>query len=219
MNKDQPGYEGFKDYTPRLLRAYDRAVLGFVGPRVWKMSAEPGLELYRNHMGRRHVDVGPGTGYFIAESSPSKDTDLTLIDPNPNVLEHCAETLAEWEPALVNANVLEPLPVEGPFHSAGLVYVIHCLPGPMEAKARAVENIAAVLTPDGVLFGGTVLGLSADHTWPARTFLRIANLRGGMDNRGDDVAGLRTILEASFRGVTITLPTPSVAYFVASRPR
>lgn len=219
MNKDQPGYKGFKDYTPRLLRTYDRAVLGFVGPRVWKMSDEPGLELYRKHMGQRHLDVGPGTGYFIAESAPSQDTDLTLVDPNPNVLAHCAETLAAWEPTAVNANVLEPLPVEGPFDSAGLAHVIHCLPGPIAAKARAIENIASVLASDGVLFGGTVLGLSAGHTWPARTFLRIANLRGGMDNRDDDVAGLRTILEASFREVSVTLPSPSVAYFVASLPR
>lgn len=219
MDPSEPGYRGFKDYTRRFLRTYDRWVVGFMGPRVWKMGVEPGLDLYRSHMGRRHLDVGPGTGYFIVESDPPKDTDITLVDPNPNVLEHCAETLAAWEPTTVRANVLEPLPPEGPFDSAALAHVIHCLPGPMTAKARAVQNIAAVLTSDGVLFGGTVLGFSAEHTWPARTFLHLANFHGGFDNRGDDVEGLRTMLEDSFRAVEIATPTASVAYFVASQPR
>lgn len=219
MDPREPGYKGFKDYTPRFLKTYDQWVLGFMGPRVWKMGAEPGLNLYRNHMGRRHLDIGPGTGYFIVESDPPKGTDMTLVDPNPNVLEHCAQTLAAWEPTTIRANVLEPLPLEEPFDSAALAHVIHCLPGPMAAKARAIQNIAAVLTKDGVLFGGTVLGFSAEHTWPARMFLHLANFHGGFDNRGDDVKGLRTMLEDSFREVSIRTPTASVAYFVASQPR
>lgn len=63
-------------------------------PRVWKIGDEPGLNLYRNHMGRRHLDVGPGTGHFIVEANPPQDIELTLPDANPNVLElssseHC----------------------------------------------------------------------------------------------------------------------------------
>src|SRR5204863_6798285 len=50
------------------------------------------------------------------------------------------------------ADVLKPLPVKGPFASAALHAVLHCLPGPMERKAKAVSNVAAVLQPDGVLF-------------------------------------------------------------------
>jgi hypothetical protein len=88
----------------------------------------------------------------------------------------------------------------------------------MTAKAPAIEHIAAVLTNEGVLFGGTVLGLSAKHTRAARMFLRIANLQGGFDNREDDVDGLRMMLEASFEEVEIEVPG-SIAYFVASRPR
>jgi SAM-dependent methyltransferase len=219
LDPSEPGYKGYKDYTPRFLKTYDTWVLGFMAPCVWKMGAEPGLDLYRNHMGRRHLDIGPGTGYFIAKSKPPKDIELTLVDPNPHVLDHCAERLATWDPTMVEANVLEPLPLEGPFDSAALAHVIHCLPGPMAAKARAIEHIAAVLTNDGVLFGGTVLGLSANHTRAARLFLRLANLQGGFDNRDDDVGGLRTMLEASFQEVDIEIPTDSVAYFVASRPR
>jgi SAM-dependent methyltransferase len=219
LNRDEPGYKGFKDYTSRFLKLYDPWVLGFMAPRVWKMGGEPGLDLYRKHMGRRHLDVGPGTGYFIAESRPPDDTELTLVDPNPHVLDHCAKTLAAWRPTMVRANVLEPLPVQGPFDSAALAHVIHCLPGPMGAKAKAIEHTAAVLSRDGVLFGGTVLGLSADHTRAARMFLRLANFQGGFDNRDDDVDGLQTILDEHFHEVEIGTPSASVAYFVAGRPR
>jgi SAM-dependent methyltransferase len=219
MNPNEPGYQGFKDYTARFLKIYDMWVLGFMAPRVWRMGDEPGLDLYRKHMGRRHLDVGPGTGHFIAASTPPEEVELTLVDPNPDVLDHCAKTLAAWEPTMVRANVLEPLPLQGPFDSAALTHVIHCLPGPMGAKARAVEHIASVLTVDGVLFGGTVLGFSARHTWAGRVFLRLANTQGGFDNREDDVDGLRTMLEEHFREVRIETPTSSVAYFVASRPR
>lgn len=219
MDPSESGYKGFRDYTPRLLKAYDPWVLGFMAPRVWKVGVEPGLEAYRKHMGHRHLDVGPGTGYFIAESQPPEDIELTLVDANPHVLDHCSDRLATWEPRTIVANVLEPLPVKGPFDSAGLAHVIHCLPGPMPAKARAIEHIAAVLTQDGVLFGGTVLGLSARHTWAARSFLRMANLQGGFDNREDDVNGLQTMLNAFFQQVEIDISTGSLAYFVASRPR
>jgi hypothetical protein len=47
----------------------------------------------------------------------------------------------------------------------------------------------------------------------------LANLQGGFDNRDDDLEGLRTMIEASFHDVQIEIPTGSVAYFVASRPR
>lgn len=219
MDPGEPGYQGYKDYTPRFLKTYDPWVLGFMGPRVWKMGTEPALDLYRKYMGRRHLDVGPGTGYFIAEAMPPPDTELTLLDPNPHVLEHSAGRLAAWQPTTVEANVLRHLPVQGSFDSAALTHVIHCLPGPMPSKAPAIGHIAEALSQDGVLFGGTVLGLSADHTLAARMFLRLANLHGGFDNRDDDVEGLRSILEASFEDVEIELPSPSVAYFIASRPK
>jgi SAM-dependent methyltransferase len=219
LDPNEPGFKGFKDYTPRFLKIYDAWVLGFMAPRVWKVGDGPALDLYKEHMGHRHLDVGPGTGYLIAESKPPKDIELTFVDPNPNVLDHCDSILADWEPTTVRANVLEPLRLEGPFDSAGLTHVIHCLPGPLDSKARAIMNIAAHLSRDGVLFGGTVLGLDAEHTWAAKTFLRLANLQGGFDNRDDDVDGLRAILEEHFHDVEVEIPSGSMAYFVASRPR
>lgn len=218
MDPNDPGYAGYREYTPTFLRIYDAWVLGVMAPFAWKTGAEPGLELYRQHTGARHLDAGPGTGYFIERAGVPLDTELTLLDANPNVLAHCAKRLVRWEPTLVEANLLKPLPVQGPFDSAALAHVIHCLPGAMEAKAAAVEHVADVLTDDGVLFGGTVLGMGANHNAAARGFLRIANRQGGFDNLGDDAEGLRAILEHSFHDVDID-DAASIAYFVARHPR
>lgn len=218
MNSDAPGYAGFKDYGPGLLRIYDWWVLGFMVRAVWRTPVQPILEAYSRHVARRHLEIGPGTGYFLAEANLPDDVELTLVDPNPHVLAHAATRLAQRDPVAVEANVLEPLPVEGPFDSAGLSNVLHCLPGPMAAKASAVRHVADVLGPDGVLIGSTVLGVDGPHTRVAKSCLTLFNRRGAFDNLGDTADGLSRILEASFSDVAIEV-AGSVARFEARRPR
>jgi hypothetical protein len=75
-----------------------------------------------------------------------------------------------------------------------------------------------VLSPEGVLFGGTVLSLRGNHTRSARTFLRAANKQGGFDNPDDTPEGVRRILETSFSTVDVSV-VGSAAFFVAVRPR
>ncbi|HET6791883.1 MAG TPA: hypothetical protein VFI35_09905, partial [Actinomycetota bacterium] len=48
---------------------------------------------------------------------------LFLLDPNPNVLRKTSRRLAAMHPLTVEADVMKPLPVEGPFDSAALNYV------------------------------------------------------------------------------------------------
>ena len=91
------------------------------------------------------------------------------------------------------------------------------LPGPMERKAVAVEHIARVLLPDGVFFGHTILGQSAMHTRLGRRLLATVNKRGTFDNLDDTEAGLRAILERSFREVDLRTHR-ATATFVAKRP-
>ncbi len=221
MERSDPSYKGQAGYNPLLLGIYDAWVLKFMAPTVWKMPVPPVVELYRRHLGSRHLDVGPGTGYFIEKAAPPAGTEITLLDPNPHVLEHASRRLESMAPTTVEADVMKPLPVDGPFDSAALSFVLHCLRDPMTNKATAIRNIADVLTPEGVLFGGTVLGHEASHTRPARAFLWAANKQGGFDNLDDTVDGLREILGASFRDVDVevvgsaalfsaTAPTPSV---------
>jgi ubiquinone/menaquinone biosynthesis C-methylase UbiE len=218
MDKTDPNYKGYRGYNRFMLTIYDPWVLGFMSRAVWKVPIPPGIEQYRRNIGHRHLDVGPGTGYWLEKAAPPAGTAITLLDPNPNVLARCSERLASMHPRTVRASVMEPLPLEPTFDSAALSFVIHCLRGPMSNKATAIRNIAAVLEPGGVLFGGTVLGLEAHHTPQARAFLKFANKAGDFDNLGDTADGLRRMLEESFREVEIEV-VGSAAMFTASGPR
>ncbi len=217
MDPSDPAYKGQKDYGPLMLAVYDWWVLGFMARTVWRSPTPLILERYRPLFGRRHLDIGPGSGYCIDEAAP-EGTHVTLLDPNRDVLAHCEKRLSRFNPVVVEADVLKPLPVEGRFDSAALSFVLHCLPGPMEHKSPAIENIATVLEPDGVLFGGTVLGLGEHHTAPARAFLKAVNRRGAFDNLTDTPAGLEAILSASFRSVEVDV-VGSLAMFTAREPR
>ena len=218
MDRDDPAYRGQRDYTPRLLRMYDPFVLGFAARFVWRCPTSRLVDGYRQHIRDRHLDVGPGTGYFIDHSGLPDGSRVTLLDPNPNVLEHATGRLRRLDIEAVEADVLKPLPVDGPFDSAALHMVIHCLPAPLSRKAAAVANVAAVLAPTGVLFGASVLGTSGSHTWLARRYLAAFNRQGGFDNLDDTEAGLRDILGASFGQVELEI-VGSASIFAARDPR
>lgn len=218
MDRNDPSYMGQRGYNRFLLAIYDPWVLGFMSRAVWRVPVPPGVERYRQLLGRRHLDVGPGTGYFLDKAAPAAGTEITLLDPNPNVLAKASRRLAAMHPTTVEADVMKPLPVEGRFDSAALSFVLHCLRGPQANKAVAIRNIADVLEPHGVLFGGTVLGLEERHTPQARAVLRAFNRAGDFDNLGDTADGLRRILEGSFEEVEVEV-VGSAAMFTARRPR
>jgi SAM-dependent methyltransferase len=218
MDRDDPAYTGQAGYNPFLLAIYDPFVLGFMARAVWRCPTPPVVERFRQHLRRRHLDVGPGTGYFIEKAAPPVGTAVTLLDPNPNVLARSSRRLAAMHPTTIEADVMKPLPVDGRFDSAALNYVLHCLRGPQSHKAVAIRNVAAVLEPDGLLFGGTVLGTAERHTPQARVVLRAFNRKGDFDNLGDTTEGLRRILEESFQTVEIDV-IGSVAHFTATGPR
>jgi SAM-dependent methyltransferase len=218
MDRSDPAYRGQADYSPLLLRLYDPIVIGVVAPTVWRFPRDPLPNLYRARIGARHLEVGPGTGYLLDHAGIPDGTDVTVVDPNPNVLRHVVRRLRRLHVTAVEAAVLKPLPVDGPFDSAGLCHVLHCLPGPLSRKATAISNIAAVLAPDGVLFGASVLGRSGNHTWLGRRVLAAFNRRGAFDNLDDSESGLREILQASFERVEMK-PYRSVVLFSAWNPR
>jgi SAM-dependent methyltransferase len=218
MERDDPAYRGQSDYTRPLLALYDPLVLGLAARIVWRCPTARLVEGYRQHIRSRHLDVGPGTGYFLEQAGLPAGSRVTVLDPNPNVLAHATRQLRQLDVTAVEADVLKPLPIEGPFDSAALHLVIHCLPGPMPRKAVAVANVAAVLAPTGVLFGASVLGTGGPQTWLSRRVLAAFNRRGAFDNLSDSEAGLREILVASFEHVELET-TGSIAIFAATGRR
>ena len=203
MDRSDPAYRGQADYTGAMLRLYDPLVLGPISRYVWRAPADLGVEMYRRNVRPNHLDVGPGTGYFIDHARLPAGSRVTIVDPNPNVLRHVSRRLRDLDVTAVEADVLKPLPVSGPFGSAGLNAVLHCLPGPIDRKALAIENIAHVLAPEATLFGVTVLGRSARHTRAGRAMLAAFNRRGTFDNLDDTDDGIAEILRKSFDEVTV----------------
>jgi SAM-dependent methyltransferase len=218
MDRSDPAYRGQADYSPLMLKLYDPLVIGVLSRVLWRFPVNRLPDEYRARIRDRHLDVGPGTGYLIDHSGMADGSRVTILDPNPNVLRHAAKRLRRLEVTAVEADVLKPLPVEGPFDSAALCLVLHCLPGPLTRKATAIANIARVLAPDGVLFGASVLGRSGQHTWLGRRALAAFKPSGAFDNLDDSEDGLREILAASFESVEIEA-FRSVVVFSASRPR
>jgi SAM-dependent methyltransferase len=217
MDRSDPAYRGQADYSRGFLRLYDPLVLGLFTRLMWRISTADHVRLYREQIGSNHLDVGPGTGYFLDRAGLPDGSTLTILDPNANVLRHVARRLRRLDVTPVQADVLKPLPAPGPFDSAALSFVLHCLPGPMERKGLAIQNIARVLAPDGVLFGGSILGRSARHTRLGRAFLSAVNRRGAFDNLDDTEEGLHDILQRSFREVDLRLEG-GAAIFVARTP-
>jgi SAM-dependent methyltransferase len=203
MDRNDPAYKGQADYTPALLRLYDPLVLGPILRYVWRVRRDDMVGQYRQHIRPNHLDVGPGTGYALEHSGLPAGSPVTILDPNPNVLRYVTRRLRDLDVTAVEADVLKPLPVEGPFASAGLAAVIHCLPGPLDRKAVAIANIARVLAPDATLFGATVLGRAHRHTLLGRALLAAFNRRGAFDNLDDTEEGIADTLRRSFRAVEL----------------
>ena len=213
-----PADAGHRIYTPAFLRIYDVGVLWLYSNRVWRCPVPRLVELYSGQLRRRHLDVGPGTGYFLTRARLPGDFDLTLLDASPHALQHASRRLAQLQPAVVEADVRRPLPTTQRFDSVAMSYVLHCLPGPLPAKAGAVRNVADVLVHDGVLFGATILGERARHSRAGRAALRQLNRRGIFDNAADTEASLHTILAGCFEHVAVEI-AGAAALFIARSPR
>jgi ubiquinone/menaquinone biosynthesis C-methylase UbiE len=93
MDRDDPAYRGQSNYTRALLALYDPLVLGLAARFVWRCPTARLVAGYRQHIGARHLDVGPGTGYFLERAGLRARSPVTIVDPNANVLAHASRRL------------------------------------------------------------------------------------------------------------------------------
>ncbi|UNS99096.1 class I SAM-dependent methyltransferase [Streptomyces tubbatahanensis] len=198
---------GQEVYSDRVLRIYDPLVLLATNSLVWRCPRREMLGLYRRYATSRHLEVGVGTGYFLDRCrfpGPVAPR-LTLLDLNSHTLEYASRRLARLSPEVRRANVLEPLPVpDGSYDSAGLNMVLHCLPGSsLREKEPALAHVARAVRPGGTVFGSTILAHGVRQSRAARAVLRNHNERGILQNTGDSLEDLQTVLERNFEGVTV----------------
>lgn len=214
---------------PFVLRTYDFWVLYITNNWIWRCSTRSVLlPFFQKHIGESaHLDVGVGTGYLPANSIErlAKTKNVTLLDLNPDTLEASQARIrgAGYKGVIdkVNQSAFDPLPqsLREKFDSISTFYMLHCLPGSFPLKAsNVVANLAAGLSPGGVLYGSTVLGKGVQHNWAGRILMRLYNRAGSFANYDDGVEDLEKALREKFEDVEVTL-VGVVALFVARRPR
>lgn len=202
---DERVLRGQAVYTPRTLTIYDWLVLGLSNRWIWRCPTKTLRQLYDTNVTGNHLEVGVGTGYFLQHCRfPTEKPRLVLLDLNEHCLHAAACRVAHYQPQCVTANVLEPIAYSGPrFDSIGLNYVLHCLPGDMQAKATAFDHLKELLNPDGVLFGSTLLSGGVPRSLPARRLMAVYNRKGIFSNTGDELDSLRDCLSKRFAQVDV----------------
>jgi ubiquinone/menaquinone biosynthesis C-methylase UbiE len=187
-------------YTPARLAFYDLFILGLSCSFVWRCPRRHFLDLYDQHVGSRHLDIGVGTGYFLDRCRfPIERPQITLLDPSDACLTKAARRLERYSPRVVKASALEPLELgTARFASVALNGVLHCLPATPETKAAVFENLKPFLENGGVVFGSTILGSGVEHGRLARRALAHFNRERFFTNLVDDLGGLNSALAHNF---------------------
>jgi 2-polyprenyl-3-methyl-5-hydroxy-6-metoxy-1,4-benzoquinol methylase len=165
------------------------------------------LDLYNRHVTANHLDVGVGSGFFLHRCRfPGEQPRLALMDLNTNCLEVAAKRVARYSPEVYRRNVLDPIEIDAPgFDSIGLVNVLHCLPGDMQTKAVALDNLKALLNPGGVIFGSTLLYRGVKRNPLATLLARWNNFLGTMTNLEDSAEELERALKSRFSESSVTV--------------
>lgn len=193
-------------YSPLTLKLYDAWVLGISNRFAWQCPTRDVLQpFFDRNVGARHLDVGVGTGYYLANAGLPDTTQVTLLDLNPSSLEAAKQRFGRVDTQTLQHDVFVPLGTEqhGHYDSISLFYLLHCLPGTMADKGAVFANLKPCLKPDGVLFGATILGDAAGHNGFGRKLIEVYNKKGIFGNRSDTVEGVRSALASHFRDVHI----------------
>lgn len=194
-------------YNKPLIYLYNPCALRFGCRLLWGCSLDELIKLYNNNISANHLDIGIGTGYFLDKCNfPEPNPRLALMDLNKTCLKIAAKRLSRYRPEIYQRNILEPLDIDTTkFDSIGILNVLHCLPGDMEHKATAFENIKSMLNPGGIVFGSTILGKGIRNSIMATLALTVSNVIGTMSNRGDGLEGLQSSLSKHFSESRIDL--------------
>ncbi len=191
-------------YSQKTLRMYDLLVLRFSSTFLWRCPTAKTLSFFNCNVSGNHLEVGPGSGYFLEHGRFPADTRLVLMDLNEDCLAYAKERSAVANVSCIQADVMEPIKwSEARFDSINLGYVLHCLPGIMKQKYLVFENLKPLLNEGGTLFGSTILGEGQKPNWAARNLMGIYNSKGVFSNAHDNVEDLRDNLEAYFKDVSI----------------
>ena len=209
---------GQKIYNPWTLKLYNFVVLWFSNNWAWRCPRQRQLQHYQQYISNNHLDVGVGTGYYLDRVTFKTTPNLSLMDLNPDCLQYCQDLLDRYKPSIYQHDIFQPLDnINNTFDSIGLNYVLHCVPGTMEHKKTIIENLAKKLSPNGVLFGSTILGEGVTHNAIGKKLMGIYNKKQFFSNQNDSEEQLKKILREYFKEVHVEI-IGAVALFSAYSP-
>lgn len=218
MTEAQGIQAGQAAYSPLVLRIYDWYVLGLSNHLLWHCPTSALRDLYDRNVSARHIDIGVGTGYFLDKAKwPVANPSITLVDLNANSLNAASTRIRRYGPQPVHANALEPLAIDRTFKSAGLCYLLHCLPGAIRQKAAVFDHVRPLLEPGARVFGATILQGATQRSFAAQALMNAYNRKDIFSNAADTAEDLDAALRARFTDVKIEMKGV-VALFEASVP-
>ncbi|TLD09598.1 hypothetical protein PspLS_11723 [Pyricularia sp. CBS 133598] len=215
-------------YFPLFLRwIYDTLVLDVYCPLAWGCSKETLQRHYSKPVsaaaghdsdaGPRILDIGVGTGYWIAHAPLAPRTSVLLVDINENPLAESKARICSAHPTVLletkkvdvfdggSAKLILSPPAVGRdgaadarFNVTSCMLLLHCLPGTAHSKGEALARLSHVLERDGVLVGATVLGRGVRHNALGRFIMFWHNLLGIFHNHGDGANDIVEPLRSAF---------------------
>ena len=152
-----------------------------------------------------HLDVGVGTGYFLDRCYlPSQTPRVALMDLNSNTLEFTSRRIARYNPKTYRRNIFDPINLNvEKFDSVGINYVLHCMPGNLKTKSVALDDLKALMNPNAVLFGSTILQGGVSINRLAKRLMAIYNKKGIFSNQHDNLEDLKSALNQRFKDISV----------------
>jgi hypothetical protein len=89
------------------------------------------------------------------------------------------------------------------FDSVGINYLLHCIPGSIKSKSIAFDHLKALMNPNAIIFGSTLLQGGVQPNWFAKRLMEAYNKRGIFSNQYDDLESLKRSLSDRFRNVSV----------------
>tara|TARA_Y100000591_G_scaffold11239_1_gene8743 strand:- start:7802 stop:8431 length:630 start_codon:yes stop_codon:yes gene_type:complete len=139
-----------------LLNNYDHFVNNLNCNYVWKCNQNIIKDLYKNNLSKDHIEIGPGTGYFLKKHQFNS---LYLVDINHDILNDSFKNLKNNSKEIfkINKNIFsknKQIKINN-VNSIGLSYVLHCVPNTLDVSLNYLVN--NLNQKDITLFGSTVI--------------------------------------------------------------
>lgn len=211
--------KGAAIYSRPFLAIYDFWALGTISTYAWRCKVTKNLiPFFQQNVGKELLDIGVGTGYYLSHANLAPDVSVTLVDLNRNSLDAAKARLGREGTQCYVHDITKPLPMTTRFDSMSMFYLLHCMPGPVDSKTAIFANLKNHLTPDGVVFGATILGQGVRHNLLGRTVMYVFNKKGVFDNRGDSEAAIVDALREHFEIVDARI-VGTILIFRGQKPK